>query len=782
MERKAAPSAQGRFASSQGLAQTMAQPGYAKLMRAEPWIHRAVPVLIVIFLSIVGASGLLQITSAREEVIDGARKDIEVIAMLAKARLKMLNPTLDPALTTDEMVSALFPAGMVTGERRLLLMTEDGKVLRSSPVSIGQVSFLDEVIAGPLPLMTFAERAGVMTVKLIRGKEALATVRKISGAGEGMVSHVAVYEPMDSVLATWVSRTRAVVTLFITLGGVVAALGAAFYVQAARARQADRICSGMTARIDTALSEARCGLWEWDIARGRFFWSDSMYEMIGYERTEDLLGFGEINALVNKDDGDLFGIADRMMTEGSQTEELEFRMRHANGHWVWLRARLQLTRDLDIAYPRLVGVVIDVTEQKRFAEETRRADERLSDAINSISEAFVLWDDDNRLVLCNSKFRSMYNLMDGRDIRGERYEALVPALDQNSGLQVTSDIRSACGARQYEVQLSDGRWLQVSERRTDDGGFVSIGTDITSHKDQETRLIDSEKRLLATVADLRKSRQALQFKTIELAELANNYREQRVAAETANRAKTEFLANMSHELRTPLNHIIGFSEMMEQRLFGALGSDKYEEYVSHIHKSGSGLLSIIDDILEMSRIEAGRVILERDDVNVVQVIEAAIAQVKPDADAKKIALYTQNTCKATVNADARALRHALVQLLRNAVKFTPVGGEAAVRVRHTCSGINIFIEDTGIGIAKEHLDRFGRPFELLDGKLENGNKGSGLGVAIAKSLVDMHGGSIRVRSFVGAGTIVMIHLPLAYDALPNSGMTLDTTAGPVVLH
>ena len=253
-------------------------------------------------------------------------------------------------------------------------------------------------------------------------------------------------------------------------------------------------------------------------------------------------------------------------------------------------------------------------------------------------------------------------------------------------------------------------------------------------------------------------------------------------AEAANIAKTEFLANMSHELRTPLNHIIGFSEMMEQRLFGALGSDKYEEYVSHIHKSGSGLLSIIDDILEMSRIEAGRVILERDDVNVVQVIEAAIAQVKPDADAKKIALYTQNTCKATVNADARALRHALVQLLRNAVKFTPVGGEAAVRVRHTCSGINIFIEDTGIGIAKEHLDRFGRPFELLDGKLENGNKGSGLGVAIAKSLVDMHGGSIRVRSFVGAGTIVMIHLPLAYDALPNSGMTLDTTAGPVVLH
>ena len=99
------------------------------------------------------------------------------------------------------------------------------------------------------------------------------------------------------------------------------------------------------------------------------------------------------------------------------------------------------------------------------------------------------------------------------------------------------------------------------------------------------------------------------------------------------------------------------------------------------------------------------------------------------------------------------------------MKFTPVGGEAAVRVRLAGDGVNIFVEDTGIGIAKEHLDRFGRPFEILDGKLDNGNKGSGLGVAIAKSLVDMHGGSIRVRSFVGAGTIVMIHLPLAH--VPN---------------
>jgi len=136
----------------------------------------------------------------------------------------------------------------------------------------------------------------------------------------------------------------------------------------------------------------------------------------------------------------------------------------------------------------------------------------------------------------------------------------------------------------------------------------------------------------------------------------------------------------------------------------------------------------------------------------------------PEADRKTISVHLTNSSRRTINADPRALRQALVQFLRNAIKFTPEGGKAAMRVRNTAEGVNIFIEDTGVGIPSEHLHRFGKPFELIDGKLDNGCKGSGLGAAIARSLVELHGGTVRVRSLVGTGTMVMVHLPAGREA------------------
>ena len=756
MARRDATGAQERLAPSLGLAQTMAQPGYSRLVRAEPWIHRAVPVLLVIFLSIVGASGLLQVTSAREDALKSSAEDIDIAVALATARIKELSASLSGNPITDDTMNALLPRTALTPGRRLILLDGAGKILHASPADLGRVATFEDLVVEPTPLLVFAERAGVMTTRLAKGGQTLVAVRKLPEIAATTASYVALMEPLDSVLATWVARTQAIVTLIVTLGGVVAALGAAFYFQAARARQADRICSSMTARIDSALTEARSGLWEWDIARGRFFWSDSMFRLIGYEPTGALLSFGEVNSLVNKQDGDLFLIADRMLSDGRASMEHDFRMRHASGAWVWLRARLQMSREADAAYPRLIGVVIDVTEQKKYEEQSRQSDERLEDAIDSISESFVLCDDQDRLILCNGKFRTIYGLAEGADLAGQDYRALVCG----------HETEAVCGfvrgrpARDYETQLPDGRWLQVSERRTLDGGLVAVGTDITIHKDQESRLMESERQLIATVTDLRHSQRDLQVKRDELTDLADNYRRQRIAAEEASRAKTEFLANMSHELRTPLNAIIGFSEIMEHRLFGCLGSDKYEEYVSHIRKSGSGLLAIIDDILEMSRIETGKVALERETVTIEAIIDAAVAQVRPDAGQKTISLHVTNSSHGLLDCDPRALRHALVQFLRNAIKFTPTGGQAAMRVRNTADGVNIFIEDTGVGIPREQLHRFGMPFEVIDGKLDNGNKGSGLGAAIARSLVELHGGSVRVRSLVGTGTMVMVHLPI----------------------
>src|SRR5205807_2414062 len=182
----------------------------------------------------------------------------------------------------------------------------------------------------------------------------------------------------------------------------------------------------------------------------------------------------------------------------------------------------------------------------------------------------------------------------------------------------------APGARTFEAQLEDGSWLHISERRTKDGGYVSVGTDITRIKEHEQKLVDNDLRLRATVADLQRSQSALERQTMELADLAQKYAEEKNRAEDANQAKSKFLANMSHELRTPLNAIIGFSEIMEAGMFGPIGTKKYREYCRDIHQSGQYLLDVINDILDMSKIEAGRIRLDLAEIRVGRFLSEAV--------------------------------------------------------------------------------------------------------------------------------------------------------------
>lgn len=738
--------------------------GASGLAKAEPWMNRLVPVLIVIFLSIAGSSALYHVTTAREEALQDKMNDLALMTSAVRVTIEALSSANGALIPNELALNNRIPAFTFSDGRFYAVVDEDGSILYSAPKLGARPTDIADILS--IPVRQTTANASFRT-RLASGAEALVASRPLALAGAKSALVIGIH-PLEFALMAWFNRTYAIAVLVLTLAGVVAALGGAFYIQSARAQEVDNICTTMTDRIDSALSEARCGLWEWDIAHGRFFWSDSMFALVGAERTSQLLSFGEISALIHSDDGDLFTIARRMLDEGIATLEHDFRMKHSGGYWVWLRARLQLAAGTPDKSPRLIGVVNDISEHKRLEEATTRAaaermkaDMRLADAVDSISEAFVLWDQNDRLVLCNAKFRSFHGIARGADIVGRHYNEIIPQSEQPFN---GNDIVELPGSRSYELELADQRWLQVSERRTCDGGFVSVGTDITAHKDQESRLIDSERKLIATVSDLRTSQKALQIKTVELAELADNYREQRIAAEAANRAKTEFLANMSHELRTPLNAIIGFSEIMEQRLFGSLGSDRYDDYVRNIHKSGAGLLSIIDDILEMSRIEAGKVKLETTRTSVAQLIESSTNLVRPEADAKQITLSFDNRIDRDVLVDARVVRHALSQLLRNAVKFTHRCGQVAIRARHTHKGVNIFIEDTGIGMSPDNLQRFGSPFAVLNGMLCNGNKGSGLGAAIAKSLIELHGGSLRVRSKVNTGTIVMVHLP---DSIPN---------------
>jgi len=605
------------------------------------------------------------------------------------------------------------------------------------------------------PLTTFGALAGVLEIPLADGTPVFATVRHLYSGQLAMI------HPRSDALAIWRSDTALTVTLSATTGFVVLILGFAFHWQATRAREADVIYETVRTRIDTALNRGRCGLWDWDLARGRIFWSHSMFAILGLQPRDDLLTFGEVSSLVHPEDIRLYDLATQLADARAHSVDHAFRMRHAEGHWIWLRARCELVRQRGEASDHLIGIAVDITEQKTLVERTAAADMRLRDAVETIPEAFVVWDADNRLVLCNSNFQALHNLPDESVVAGTPYEVVIadgrkPVVRNRV---VNEENAALPGARTFEAQLDDGRWLHISERRTKDGGYVSVGMDITALKQHEEKLTQSEKRLMATVTDLRRSQQKLESQTEQLADLAEKYAEEKTRAEEANQAKSKFLANMSHELRTPLNAIIGFSEIMESGMFGALGAEKYHEYCRDIRQSGLFLLEVINDILDMSKIEAGRMKLDFEDIELDRILAEAMRVVSSRADDKQLALSADVAPSLIFKADRRALKQIALNLLSNAVKFTPEGGQISVRGRLSGGAITIAIRDTGIGIEREALKKLGRPFEQVESQLTKSHQGSGLGLAIAKSLIELHGGAMRIRSEPGKGTLVVVRLP-----------------------
>ena len=607
MARAGVASASAHADSIKGLAQSIAKPAYRRLLTAEPLLRRAVPVLIIAFLATICVGALVQVLDHRRQTLTDEMLSLEAVADFTAERLQ--RPLNSAATVVDQpqiILMRVLPPWAAAIGRRFILTNTDGVVTAENPTGGDAVGRRLVDLLGPAqPLTTFGAGAGVLEILLPNEARVLATVRMLNAP----FGQLAIVQSRDAALAGWRSLTTLTVTLSATTGFVVLILGFAFHWQATRAREADLIYETVRTRIDTALNRGRCGLWDWDLARGRIFWSQSMFEILGLDTKDDLLSFGDVNALVHPDDVRLYQLAAELADATTTTIDHAFRMRHAAGHWVWLRARCELVRQPGEPGLHLIGIAVDITEQKTLVEKTVAADMRLRDAIETIPEAFVLWDAENRLVLCNSNFQELHGLPDEAITVGASFESVVAAgskpVVRN---KVITGGPSIPGARTFEAQLEDGRWLHISERRTKDGGYVSVGTDITALKTHEEKLVDSEKRLMATVSDLRASQQ-------RLAELAEQYAQEKTRAEEANQAKSKFLANMSHELRTPLNAIIGFSEIMESGMFGPLGAEKYHEYCSDIRGSGQYLLEVINDILDMSKIEAGRIRLDFEDLN-----------------------------------------------------------------------------------------------------------------------------------------------------------------------
>jgi len=755
MARAEAANASARSDSIKGLAQSLAKPAYRRLLTAEPALRRAVPALIIAFLITICIGAAVQVMDHRRHALAAAAIDLEAVAEILTDRLAPDKMT-DNERAEDVLRRAL-PSWATAGNRHVFVTNSDGRIIAGLlPARDFLGRTLPDILGPDRPPMTSS--AAVLEVTLADGSAALATVRPLRAP----YGQLAVAQRRSDALTGWRSDTALTITLSATTGFVVLILGFAFHWQATRAREADTIYEAVRSRIDTALNRGRCGLWDWDLARGRIFWSHSMFAILGLTPKDDLLTFGEVSTLVHPDDIKLYDLATQLADAKTHSVDHAFRMRHADGHWIWLRARCELVHQRGEPGDHLIGIAVDITEQKNLVERTLAADLRLRDAVETIPEAFVVWDADNRLVLCNSNFQALHNLPDESVEAGTPYEIVIAAgskpIVRN---RLTNQGPALPGARTFEAQLEDGRWLHISERRTKDGGYVSVGTDITALKLHEEKLMQSEKRLMATVSDLRQSQQTLEYQTEQLADLAEKYAEEKTRAEDANQAKSKFLANMSHELRTPLNAIIGFSEIMESGMFGALGADKYHEYCRDIRHSGQFLLEVINDILDMSKIEAGRMKLDLEDIELDRILTEAMRVVSSRAEDKRVELSAEIAPSLFFKADRRALKQIALNLLSNAVKFTPEGGRVTVGGRLSAGAITVAIQDTGIGIEKEALKKLGRPFEQVESQLTKSHQGSGLGLAIAKSLVELHGGAMRIRSAPGKGTLVVVRLPRA---------------------
>jgi two-component system, cell cycle sensor histidine kinase DivJ len=251
--------------------------------------------------------------------------------------------------------------------------------------------------------------------------------------------------------------------------------------------------------------------------------------------------------------------------------------------------------------------------------------------------------------------------------------------------------------------------------------------------------------------------------------------EARDAAMSASRAKSAFLANMSHELRTPLNAIIGFSELMTREIFGALGNARYQEYAKLIHDSGSHLLDLINGVLDMSKIEAGKFELYEEMFELEDIAASALRFVRLAAEQGGVTLSSEIAPQVSrIFADRRAMKQILVNLLSNGVKFTPRGGEVRLNARLADKGVEITVRDTGIGISSADLEKLGKPFEQADGPATRAKEGTGLGLALVKSLVALHGGEAVLESALGIGTTVRVRLP--YAAVDGNGSRVKTDA------
>ncbi len=655
------------------------------------------------------------------------------------------------------------------GKAWLIIASDPARVAGTGLTRVSALAFVDgRVIAavgpGALGAPTLKDGFGLQvkdlrTDVLMRGQssDGKALDVAVRPVGDGSLLAVAA-DKVDGIMSVDAERMDGLVSLLVPLA-VGIALALLLLMQSRRTQAAQLAMVASEERFRLAVEAARCGIWEWDLEHDRVFMSEVTGVMFGWGGAGVASGQDVLERVAPDHRERVRQALAHAAAYGAF--DVSFRVPGTDGRRsLWIDARGQGAAGPAVQeHSRIIGVALDVTEERIAQARAQAAENRLRDAIESVSEAFVLWDRNGRLLLCNRNYRSTFNL----EPKLLKPGAARDQVNRFAQLAIKQEHPSPHGNKgEREAELSDGRWVQISERRTAEGGLVMTAADITAVKLQEEARRLNEEQLQNAVAGLERSQE-------QLAELARKYEAEKVRAEGANRAKSEFLANMSHELRTPLNAINGFSEIMVAEMYGPMGDARYKDYANDIHNSGQHLLALINDILDMSKIEAGKMNLKFEPISLEDVTEDAVRLVRNRAEAAGLDLGIEFPHLPEVEGDYRAIKQVLLNLLSNAIKFTPRGGRVTVRAepRRDVLGerIRVSVTDTGIGISRDDLARLAQPFEQVESQHSKTTQGTGLGLALTKSLVELHEGSLEMDSAPGEGTTVSFSLPILQGGL-----------------
>jgi signal transduction histidine kinase/DNA-binding NarL/FixJ family response regulator len=535
------------------------------------------------------------------------------------------------------------------------------------------------------------------------------------------------------------------------------------YTDISARKKAEDALADKERQLRTALDNMTDGIFAIDKNLNFILYNDRYAEYINVP--PELLDVGKpllsiIKHLAARGDygeGDLETLVSDRVDEILSPEIVESELRINNGHCI-----LEI-RKAPMADGGAVAIVSDVTERRRARREIEIKEAQLSTALESMSAGIMLIDADQKLRLFNDAASILYRFPRNVIHEGVSLEALIRIRAERGDFGDGDPIElMEQRLKQYEVNeiskyedtVSGGRTLDVIRAPTPDGNTVIVFHDITVRMQTEERLRENEEQLTQNIIDLVESQDYLEKQSRELAELAEMYAEEKEKAQASEKSKSEFLASMSHEIRTPMTGVLGLADILLESELPTVHKDT----VHKIKGAGQSLLTIINDILDLSKMEAGKLEIENIDFDFISVLNDAVELVKPKAEEQGLYLSidTLKTIPQFLKGDPTRIRQVLINLVGNAVKFTHEGG-ITVRARHenTDAGnflIRIEVVDTGIGISNGAQDKLFMDFTQADASTSRRYEGTGLGLSISKRLTRLMGGGIGVESEMGEGS------------------------------